>query len=103
MAKTAPLSQACREVLVKLIPGDPLHRTYGEKVAQVLAEKAADGDIRAAQELADRAEGRARQAIEIEHTPLSKAFERMTREELEAYASSGTLPSWFPKEDENVP
>jgi hypothetical protein len=97
-----PLSQACREVLAQPVPGDPLHRTYGEKIAQVLAEKAADGDIRAAQELADRAEGRARQAIEIEHTPLGAAFERMSRDELEAYAAAGTLPSWFPKEDENV-
>jgi hypothetical protein len=43
--------------------------------------------------LADRAEGRARQAIEIEHTPLGEAFERMTRDELEAYATSGTLPA----------
>jgi hypothetical protein len=68
----------------------------------VLAAKAAEGDIRAAQELADRVEGRPRQAIEIEHTPLREAFERMTREELEAYAASGALPDWFPKDDERV-
>ena len=41
------------------------------------------------QELADRAEGRARQAIEIEPTRLREAFERMNTEELEAYAVSG--------------
>ena len=63
----------------------------------MLAKKAAAGDIRAAQELADRAEGRARQAIEIEHTRLGEAFERMSREELEAYAVSSALPEWFPK------
>ena len=63
----------------------------------MLAKKAAAGDIRAAQELADRAEGRARQAIEIEHTRLGEAFERMSREELDAYAVSGALPEWFPR------
>ena len=100
--KTAPLSHACREVLAQPVPGDPEGRTYAERIALMLAKKAAEGDIRAAQELADRAEGRARQAIEIEHTPLGEALERMSREELEAYAVSGTLPSWFRKEDESV-
>jgi hypothetical protein len=33
---------------------------------------------------------------------LREAFERMTREELEAYPASGTLPEWFPKEDESI-
>jgi hypothetical protein len=32
----------------------------------------------------------------------SVRFERMNTEELEAYAVSGTQPSWFPKEDESV-
>ncbi len=59
------------------IPGDPKHRTCAEKIARVLGEKAADGDIRAAQEMADRAESRPRQAIEIEHTRSREAFERM--------------------------
>jgi hypothetical protein len=59
------------------------------------------GDIRAAQELADRAEGRARQSIEIEHTLLRQAFDRMNSEELETYAREGKLPEWFPKGDEN--
>src|SRR5215469_9537367 len=40
VAKTMPLSAACREVLAKPIPGDPLHRTYGEAIAQMLAGKA---------------------------------------------------------------
>jgi Family of unknown function (DUF5681) len=97
--KTAPLSQACREVLAQPVPGDPDGRTYAQKIAATLAEKAAEGDIRAAQELGDRSEGRARQAIEIEHTRLREAFDRMSREELEAYAVSGALPAWFPKDE----
>jgi hypothetical protein len=82
------------------VPGDPEGRTYAQLIAQALAAKALKGDIRAAQELADRAEGRARQAIEIEHTRMRDAFERMDREELEAYAASGVLPDWFPKDEE---
>ena len=94
--KTAPLSQACREVLAQPIPGDPEGRTYAQKIAHVLAEKAAKGDLRAAQELADHVEGRPRQAVEIEHTRLGDAFERMNTDELEAYAVSATLPDRFP-------
>jgi hypothetical protein len=68
--KSASLSQACREVLALPVPGDPLARTYAQKIAMTLAELAAEGDIRAAQELADRAEGRARQADEPEHSKI---------------------------------
>lgn len=96
--KTAPLSQACREVLARPLPGDTAGRTYAEAIAEKLAEKALKGDIRAAQEIGDRAEGRPRQAIEFEQTRLREAFERMTREELEAYARDGVLPEWFPKD-----
>ena len=65
----------------------------------MLTKRALAGDTRAAQELADRAEGRARQAIEIEHSHLREAFDKMTREELEAYAREGLLPAWFPKDE----
>jgi hypothetical protein len=37
------------------------------------------------------------QAIEFEDTTLTKAFERMTHEELEVYARDGALPAWFPR------
>ena len=30
-----------------------------------------------------------------EHVNLNELFERMTREEMEAYAREGTLPAWF--------
>jgi Family of unknown function (DUF5681) len=95
--KTAPLSRACRELLTQPVPNDPEGRTYAGAIAQTLAEKALAGDIRAAQEIADRAEGRPRQSIEVENTTLREASERMSNEELLAYATTGTLPDWFPK------
>jgi hypothetical protein len=97
--KSAPLAHACRELLAQPVPDDSEGRTYAEAIAQTLAEKALAGDIRAAQEIADRAEGKARQSIEIEHTELRDAFDKLSREELEAYAVSGTLPEWFPKDE----
>jgi hypothetical protein len=100
--KAAPLSHACRELLAKPVPDDPEGRTYAEAIAQSLAEKALAGDIRAAQEIADRAEGRARQSIEIQNTALAEAFARMTGEELLAYATAGKLPTWFPRTDANA-
>ena len=99
--KTAPLSHACRELLASLLPNDPKGRRYAEAIAEKLAERALKGDIRAAQELADRAEGRARQSIEIENVRLREAFDRMNRDELEAYAREGKLPAWFPHEEVN--
>jgi hypothetical protein len=97
--KRTPLSDACRERLLLTVPGDTEGRTYAQKIAASLAEKAAEGDIRAAQELGDRAEGRARQSIEIEHIRLREAFDRMNSQELEAYAKDGVLPGWFPKDE----
>jgi len=56
--RTAKLSEACRAKLASPIPGDPESRSYAEAIADKLALLALRGDIRAAQELADRAEGR---------------------------------------------
>jgi hypothetical protein len=100
--KTAPLSYACRELLASPVPGDSEGRTYAQKIAATLAEKAIAGNIRAAQEIADRAEGKPRQSLEIEHSRLRQAFERMTNEELLAYASTGVLPEWFPRPQDNA-
>jgi hypothetical protein len=41
-----------------MVPGDPRGRTFAEAIADKLAQQALKGDIRAAEELADRAEGR---------------------------------------------
>jgi len=88
-------------LLARPVPDDPEGRTYAEVIADKLAQKALAGDIRAAQELADRAEGKAHQSIAVEHTALRDAFERMSVDELEAYAREGSLPAWFqqPRED----
>ncbi|MGH9350913.1 MAG: DUF5681 domain-containing protein [Terriglobia bacterium] len=99
--KSAPLSHACRELLAALIPEDPQHRTYAEAIAQTLAQKAIAGDVRAAQEITDRAEGRARQSVEFQDVTLRDAFEKMSGEELETYAREGKLPEWFPVSEQN--
>jgi Family of unknown function (DUF5681) len=96
--RKTPLTDAYRDVLAQPVPDDPLGRTYAEAIAQTLARNALRGDIRAAQELADRSEGKARQSIEIEQT-LHRAFERMTEEELETYALRGQFPDWFHAHD----
>lgn len=98
--KMAPLSQACRELLATPVPGNPEGHTYAQAIAKKLAQKALAGDIRAAQELADRAEGKARQSIEIQNATLRDAFDRMSSEELEAYAREAKLPEWFPSTSE---
>src|SRR5215472_16638537 len=79
--KSAPLSQACRESLAAPVPDDPDCRTYAQAIAETLAQKALAGDIRAAQEIADRAEGKARQSVEIQSAEVRDAFERMSGEE----------------------
>lgn len=74
------------------MPGDAKGRTYAQAIADKLATLALAGDIRAASELADRAEGKARQTMQIENTALKHAFERMSEAELDAYAREGQLP-----------
>src|SRR5215469_1918981 len=101
--KMAPLSHACRELLASPRQGDAEGRTYAQAIAQVLADKAISGDIRAAQEIADRAEGRARQSIAVENMRLREAFDRMSHNELEAYAREGKLPGWFRSEENHAP
>lgn len=94
--RTAPLAAACREWLTSPSTKDP-QRTNAQVLAATLRQKALDGDIRAAEALADRAEGRPRQSIELEATEMRQAFEKMTREELAKYASEAQLPQWFPR------
>lgn len=95
--KSKSLSNAYRNKLEELVPNDPEKRTWAELIAEAQVRDAVRGNVQAAREIADRTEGRARQAIEFEDTTVTKAFERMTAEELEAYAKSGALPVWFPK------
>jgi hypothetical protein len=57
--KKTPLADACRELLDKPVPRDRTGRTYAEAIAEKLAKKALAGNIPAAREIADRAEGKA--------------------------------------------
>jgi hypothetical protein len=95
--KSKTLSDAYRYKLEEPVPNDPEKRTWAELIAEAQVRDAVRGNVQAAKEIADRTEGKARQAIEFEDATITKAFERMTSDELEAYARDGTLPVWFPK------
>ncbi len=95
--KKTPLADAYRGLLGRVVPGDRNGRSYAEAIAGKVVAKALAGDIRAVQELADRVEGKPRRSVEIENTELREAFDRMTREELKAYAETGKVPAWFPQ------
>jgi len=97
--KSAPLSQAARELLNSPVPNDSEGRTYAQLVVWKLAKQALRGDVAAARELGDRAEGKSRQSVEVE--PQSKItfdpneFDGWTRGELDTYATTGVLPERF--------
>jgi hypothetical protein len=95
--KSKTLSDAYKHKLEEPVPNDPEGRTWAELIAEAQVRDAVRGNVQAAKEIADRTEGRARQAIEFEDKTMAQAFERMTTEELEAYAQNGTLPAWFPQ------
>ena len=96
--RTAPLSAACRELLNAPVPNDPQARTYAQVIAAKLAKKAMRGDVESARELANRAEGKARQSLEIgpENPAFDySTFEGWTRGEVQAYAEGGVIPDRF--------
>jgi len=65
--KSALVSEAYR---AKLASGDP---TVAERLADMMARRALKGDVAAAKELTDRAEGKARQAVELSNPDGSLA------------------------------
>jgi hypothetical protein len=93
--KRTPLIDACRDVLGEPVPGDPTGRTFARAIAEKLAGMALAGDIRAASELADRAEGKARQTIDLGSAALRDAYERLTPEESQAWLRDGKPPAWW--------
>ena len=95
--RSKTLSDAYKNKLQEPVPNDPEGRTWAELIAEAQVRDAVRGNVQAAREIADRTEGRARQAIEFEDKTMTQAFERMTIEELDAYARDGTLPAWFPR------
>lgn len=62
--KSRTLSEAYRAMLACPLPEDPT-RTYADAVAETLCREAVIGNVIAAKELADRTEGRPRQAIDL--------------------------------------
>lgn len=64
--KSKTLSEHYRAKLNEVVPGDPQQRTYGELIASSMVIQAAQGEIAAARELADRTEGRAPQSIALD-------------------------------------
>jgi hypothetical protein len=69
--KHRTLSEAFRSKLAEIDPDDPAARTFAEVIAERLVQAAAgrvgsESSIVAARELADRTEGKARQAVEFD-------------------------------------
>jgi hypothetical protein len=64
--KSLTLSEAFRRQLSQPVPNDEHGRTFAEVVAERMCLAAAGGDVGAAREIADRTEGKARQAISMD-------------------------------------
>lgn len=63
--KSVTLSEALRRELAKEDP-ENTEQSYAEKIAQMLVSQAAEGNVNAAKEIADRTEGKPRQAIDVQ-------------------------------------
>ncbi len=63
--KKTLLSEAIREQLAEVMPGAS-EQTFAEGIAKTLVNLAVAGDVAAARELADRSEGRPKQAIDLD-------------------------------------
>jgi hypothetical protein len=59
------LSSVLRELLSRTYPGDPEGRTYAERIALGLAERAVTGDVAAAKLIGDRTEGLPQMAVKV--------------------------------------
>lgn len=64
--KSKLLSEAYRAALAELIPGDKRGRTIAEKIADEIIKQALKGKYMHASEIADRVEGKPRQAYDVE-------------------------------------
>jgi hypothetical protein len=64
--KSITLSEAFRRQLSQPVLNDPHGRTYAELIAARVCVAAANGDVAAAREIADRTEGKPKQAIDVD-------------------------------------
>ena len=77
-----PLSDAYRKALSEVDPNDKQKRTRAEVIAEAVVARAIQGDVRALQELTDRAEGKVTQPISgPDEGPLNIQLSGMTPEE----------------------
>lgn len=77
--KRKVLSDAYRAQLEELVPGDKQGRTWAEFIAAKAILEAAKGKIPAAAEIADRTEGKPRQAFEIKGSITDELADRVKR------------------------
>ncbi len=63
--RSITLSEALRIELAKALPNDTQERTFAEVIGQQLVKAAATGNILAAKEIADRTEGKPKQAVDM--------------------------------------
>jgi hypothetical protein len=92
--RTRVLSEALRAQLGDIKPGDPTGRTSAEVVAANLIEIACGegpGAVHAANEIADRIEGRPRQSIEV--SDITAELRTKSDEELRFYLDNLRWPS----------
>lgn len=93
--KYAELSRACRGILSEPVPGNDDDLTYAEAIALRLATAALAGSVAAAQELADRAEGRARQSLDLtgdRPDPLAAVLEELRAQSKIIGPPEGAMP-----------
>ena len=91
--KSRLLSDAIRVRLGEVKPDDPEHRTYAEVVAANLIELACSrgaGAVTAANEISDRAEGKAHQRIEV--NDITEMLRAKSSDELKFYLANGRWP-----------
>src|SRR5262245_5723846 len=64
--KSITLSEAYRKQLAQPFPDDPQGRAYAEVIAEKMVMSAATGETASAREIADRTEGKPRQALDVD-------------------------------------
>jgi len=92
--KSRLLSQALRDRLGEIKPGDPEQRSWAEAIAANLIEIAASKSpnaIAAANEVCDRIEGRPPQHLQI--SDFQADLQSRSDQELEFYLANGRWPS----------
>lgn len=77
--KNTLLSESYKAKLADLVPGDKLGRTYAEVIADALIKEAKRGKVQPASELADRTEGKPRQAYDVKLSIMDVLAERLEK------------------------